>query len=897
MGSPVNFARLVARAAARYPEHTAIEYLGETTVATSYAALLEDARRWAARLATRGVSRGDRVALLGDNGEPWIAAYLGALQLGAVAVPLDTSYRPEQVRTLLDHCGATLLCAGARFRDATAGLTCPVVSLETAGDAAERETSVADAVETTPDDPAVILYTSGTTADPKGVVLTHGNLGAERDAALAVVDCHDTDAVLGVLPLFHALAQMANLLVPLSVGARVVFLQTIDSSSLVAALQERSITIFACVPQFFYLIHQRVMDEVARAGRLRRWLFRALLATNVGLRERLGWNPGRRWFARVHRALGPRMRLLITGGSRFDPGVGRDLYGLGFTLLNGYGLTETSGAATVQRPRDRFTTSVGQPLPGVEVRIDGPSSEILIRGPIVMREYFERPDATADAVRDGWLHTGDLGWIDADGRVYVTGRQKELIVLSSGKNVYPEEIEAQYQRSAFVKEVCVMGRSDPGAPAAERLHAIVVPDEAALRARGAVNVRELIRFELEGQSVQLPPFKRVLSFEIHLAPLPRTATGKLKRHEIRQLAREPDPAGAGPAERPLTESERTWLADSSRDRWTRTVADVLRRDAVAPDAHLELDLGLDSMERVELLTSLEQRVGVRIRSDQRAAIFTVRQLVEALLSGGASTSEPQNPRTPEPQNPRTAESSPWSALLAEPPDPALSAMLAPTPWPRALFLFICFRVFGMAARLFVDFRVRGAASLDSRSAFVVAPNHQSYLDGLFVGAALPFHAVQRVFFVGASEYYGTRFSRWIARLANIVPVDPDANLVAAMQVSAAGLRANRILVLFPEGERTIDGAIKPFRKGAAILSAEIGVPIVPAALDGAYDLWPRSRPLNWRGLLTGRAARVTLSFAAPRVAARGAETAETAALQASVQRLFDELPRRVTGAS
>ena len=317
-----------------------------------------------------------------------------------------------------------------------------------------------------------MLYTSGTTADPKGVVLTHANLEAERTAALAVVDCHDRDAVLGVLPLFHALAQMANLLVPLSVGARVVFLEAVNSTSLVEALHDRGITIFVCVPQFFYLIHQRVMAEVARASPLRRLLFTGLLRANGWLREHGGWNPGRRWFARVHRVLGPRMRLLITGGSRFDPATGRDLYALGFTLLNGYGLTETSGAATVQRPGDRYTTSVGQPLPGVEIRIDrgdagsdpapsGPEAgEILIRGPLVMREYLDRPDATAEAIRDGWLHTGDLGCLDADGRLYVTGRLKEIIVLSSGKNIYPEDVEAQYLQSAFVKEVCVVGRTE-----------------------------------------------------------------------------------------------------------------------------------------------------------------------------------------------------------------------------------------------------------------------------------------------------------------------------------------------------------------------------------------------------------------------------------------------------
>ena len=213
---------------------------------------------------------------------------------------------------------------------------------------------------------------------------------------------------------------MANLWLPLTIGARVVFLETVSSTTLLGALETRGITILACVPQFFYLIHQRVVGEIERRGRLARRMFRALVAANIVLRDRAGWNPGTRVFARVHHALGPRMRLLITGGSRFDPAIARDLYGLGVSLYNGYGLTETSGAAIdratrrpiqhVGRPAaarrghtDRCDDrSVGRPTP----RAAMPSGEVLIRGPIVMREYYRRPDATAEAIRDGWLLHG-----------------------------------------------------------------------------------------------------------------------------------------------------------------------------------------------------------------------------------------------------------------------------------------------------------------------------------------------------------------------------------------------------------------------------------------------------------------------------------------------------------
>jgi long-chain acyl-CoA synthetase len=354
---------------------------------------MDDAGHFAAWLTGAGLGPGDRAAILADNDAAWIAAYLGTLWMGGVSVPLDTAYKPAQVRTIIEHSSAKVLFTIPRYLDIARaavealGAAGPQLLLLTGSSpgladiSAVRGADVASPLSQPFElrsshfelPPAVLLYTSGTTADPKGVVLSHANLDAERLAAFAVVDVTEHDAVLGVLPLFHALAQMANLLLPLSVGARVVFLETVNSSTLLEALQTRDITIFACVPQFFYLIHQRVTAEVARGGSVARVAFRALLATNGWLRDTCRWNPGHRWFGRVHRQLGPKMRLLITGGSKFDPAIGRDLHALGFTLLNAYGLTETSGGATMMRPGDRYTTSVGHPFPGVEIKIDSRS--------------------------------------------------------------------------------------------------------------------------------------------------------------------------------------------------------------------------------------------------------------------------------------------------------------------------------------------------------------------------------------------------------------------------------------------------------------------------------------------------------------------------------------------
>ncbi len=889
-----NFSALIADVASRHADHPAVEVRGTGGVhTTSYGNLVDSASRIAGWLSRQGVRRGDRVAILAGNSAAWIAAYLAALQQAAVAVPLDTAHSAAQVRTILDDAGARVLFTSARYLDvARAALATreTVIALldgsaegvvssgDLAAGAADRAVAPVDAHTA-----AVILYTSGTTADPKGVVLTHPNLEAERTAVLAVLRAGPADVILGALPLFHALAQMANLLLPLSVGARVVFLETINSGALVDALQGGA-TIFACVPQFFYLIHERLEEELARRGWPARLAVRGLADLNGRLRDRLGWNPGRRWFRRVHRRLGASMRFFVTGGSAFDARVARDLYGLGFTLLNAYGLTETSGAATLMRPRDRFTASVGRPLPGVEVRIEARASdpagasreaadgEILIRGPIVMREYFGRPDATAATLADGWLRTGDLGRLDASGRLHITGREKEIIVLSSGKNIYPEEIEAHYRQSPFIGEICVLASSRPGQPAAERLHAVIVPDAPTLREHAMVNVRERIRFELENLSAQLPPHKRVLSYDVRLEPLPRTTTGKIRRHEVAaHLDRRPE-TGADAA-RDLTADERAWLADPDRAAVLAELAARLRRPQVAPDANLELDLGLDSMERVELIAFLEGRHGRHVPPERRAGIFTVRQLIAAVREAPPTAS------------PGAGEG--WHALLSARPDQALIDRLESGETWRAALYFAAARLAGLVVRLWPGLRVVGRERLPRAGPFLLCPNHVSYFDGFVLAAALPFHVLRRLFFVGASEYFETPPMRRLSQLANLVPVDPDANLVSAMQAAAGGLDAGRVLVLFPEGERSIDGGLKTFRKGAAILSSQLAVPVVPVGLSGLWDLWPRGRRFDWSALRPGRARRVQVVFGDPLVLPDGDMDEAARLLRQRVAELLD----------
>ena len=275
--------------------------------------------------------------------------------------------------------------------------------------------------------------------------------------------------------------------------------------------------------------------------------------------------------------------------------------------------------------------------------------------------------------------------------------------------------------------------------------------------------------------------------------------------------------------------------------------------AVGPDANLELDLGLDSMERVELLTRLEEVFEVRVPPETAQGLYTVRELVEALRPAG-----PGRPDV------RPARGDVWSPLLAgrDTPDAALEHLLVP----RRLFaplLFVAAKVVAGLARVALRLDVQGRDHLPAEGAFILSPNHQSYLDVFLLVSLLPFRTFRDLFFVGASEYFDTPFRQRLARLVNVIPVDPDANLLRAMQAGAFGLRHGRVLVLFPEGERSIDGEPKGFKKGAAILSAHLRAPIVPVSIDGLFEVWPRGRGLRWRTLVPWIGSRVRCRFGPP----------------------------------
>lgn len=790
----------------------------EQTEEYTYADVLRAMERIGAGLEARGVGRGDRVGILMENVPHWVFALLGTLRIGAVAVPLATALPEDAIRRVAGHAGCRLIFTDAHNADKARVLNAEIVQLPS--ESFENHTSVPSPFQPPSDDEtALIIYTSGTTGDPKGVEITLASLGHEIRGVVESMELSDHHRILSVLPFSHVLPLVANGLGPLCIGAAVIFLSSISPQRIVDSFHKHRITFFVCVPQFFYVLHKRIFSQVEAQPLPLRKLFQGMFGLAGRFRKP---ETRRKFFGRIHKTVGPELTILASGGSRFDPAVARDLDRLGYTMLQAYGLTETAAAATATPVQRNVIGTVGTPIRGVTIRIDSPDDEgvgeVCIHGPILMKGYYRNEEATRDVLIDGWFHSGDLGCLKPDGSLMITGRSKDVIVLANGKNVYPEELEQHYGQSPWIKELCVLGISDPEG---ERLHAVVVPDMEEFRRRGQSAIAENIQFDIESLSKQLPSYYRILSLSVRHDPLPRTVTRKLQRFEIERQEKQT----RGATVRREVAEEHPRFGDGAGAVVAHLVREAKPETGPLDVAmNLELDLGFDSLARVELLGLAEAQLGVRIDEEKAARIYTLGELIDELDAADKETGRGKN----------------WSEILNVPPtdDVHQREVLDPS-WFTRWSSYLAIKVARVFFRVLLPLRFDGLENLPTNTPFILCPNHQSFLDGPLLISLLPKSVIDRIFILGYTDYWNGAVMSFIGRLSRIVPIDAAVNLVQAMQIGAVGLRRGMVLLVFPEGTRTIDGRIAEFKKGSAILACELGVPIVPVGLKGAYEMWPR----------------------------------------------------------
>lgn len=896
----------------------------------TYHAVYQKSLAFARLLKSSSVTPGDRVVILMENRPEFSWVCFSIFLLGGVVVPLDTQYASDTLEKLLRHCGSSVIVSSKKFmqeHEKISGIKWLCVDSSEVCQAIIDDAVVNDKPAVpVGGDVAALFYTSGTTADPKAVVLTHRNLLANIDSIEQTGLVKPEDVVVSILPLHHTYAFTVTFLCPLLCGMSIVYPKSLASTDLLACIKQTCATVFVGVPQIFAMIHRAISDQIKDLSHTARSAVRVSEGVNFFIRKRSGINLGKGIFQKIHQRFGSSLRMMVSGGARLDPRIARDFYQWGFTLVEGYGLTETSPVVSFSVPAKPKFGSVGKPLPGVDVCIDHPDGqgqgEVLIRGENVMRGYYEMGWETQKVLRNGWFYTGDIGRLDQEGFLFLTGRKKEMIVLSNGENINPEELEQYYGENPFLKEVAVLTVKDPKKTVdLTQLTAIIVPNEEHFREEKELNVRQRLRWELENYSVKLPTYKRIKGFVISQEALPRTRLGKLRRFELEKIYYRLQESSADPVKdaviysdalksvvnyvekrlgRSVSPSDHLELdlgldslgrlelftalqqkmnlqltdeesmdffscstvgqvldrlkmamqkekqGDEFVDKTVRSSADlpILALSyleeylgyKVSPTDHLELDLGFDSLGRVDLLLKIQQRLGLSLSDEDAMRFFMcgrVCDLLDEMNRFAGSSSQNQ------------VDSTAWKDVLFREPQGSDIRKVKLKPLSileniLTFFIRVALRIVCM-----ICWRVQavGAENLPAKGPYILCPNHVSFLDGIFIADALPGSIFKQTFFLGDSRFLDHRILRPFKRMARFIPIEFTHRMAEAMQLCAYILNAHKVLCYFPEGQRSIDGEVKKFRKGIGILVHELGVPVVPVYIFGAFSVWPRG--MRW----------------------------------------------------
>jgi long-chain acyl-CoA synthetase len=837
----------------------------------SFAKLASHARRLAAGLREAGVKAGEPVALLAEDSPEWVAAALAILRAGAVVAPLDVQFADEALTHVLQDSEARFLFTTARQLPRLRGLKRTprhLVLLDApASEARSWRNLLADAEatkrtelpEVSPNDPAALFYTSGTTGPPKGVPLTHANLEFQLDALLHLDLLARDDRMLLPLPLHHVYPFVIGMLFPLRFGLTLVLPQSLTGPELVRALKEGRVTVILGVPRLYRALLDGLATQVAARGRLARLGFRAALGTSTFLRRRLGLRVGRRLLGSLHEHLGPRVRVVVSGGAALDPDLAWTLEGLGWQLGTGYGLTETAPMLTLDRPGAARIGSVGRPLPGVQVRIapvetdeerkpvrrangrsakgaapagdspvalpPGRSGEIQARGPNVFVGYRGLPEKTEEAfTADGWFRTQDLGRFDAGGWLHVEGRTTELIKTESGEKVQPEDLEKKLQGSPAVREVAILQHE-------HKLVALAVPAGAAQR--DGADARQAVEATVNERARHLPSYARITSVAVTREPLPRTRLGKLRRHLLPELYEHAQRGGGGARHRGAPMSVAAMSAEdqallerpAARSTWD-LLAEHHPHAGLTPDSSLQLDLDVDSMEWLNVTFEIRRRAGVDLHDDVLARLETVRDLLRAVAEAGAHAGTRASPLD-EPEKALTPEQRRW---LRKPGAPLRAAQRMTWVLERGL------------ARLLFRVQAEGLENIPLTGAVLLTPNHSSYLDAPLLAAVLDTERLRRTWWAAWTGLTAANFlGRALARLGRMLPIDQEHGAASGLASGIVVLKRGQTLVWFPEGQRTRDGKLQEFKPGVGLLLQHVPVPVVPVWIDGAYGALPKGR--------------------------------------------------------
>ena len=769
----------------------------------TYDKLWEDSGRVATLLQRRGLSKGDQAILWGPNSPHWVLAFFGCLRAGVVLIPLDLRSAPDYVSRVISRTEPKLAFTSRFTPKSDVDLGVPEITFE------ELELAIADLpspdpIPIHPDDLAEIMFTSGTTGDPKGVMLTHRNLTANIEGISQYISVDSSSRLLSILPLSHMYEQMGGLFFTLHSGASVTYPTSRQPTVLSRTMRERKITTMLMVPQALELLMNGIEREVIRQGKERLWkkLLKVAERTPFGLRRHL--------FRTVHKQFGGKLDLIVSGGAPLDRDLGRKWEMLGIKVLQGYGATEASPVISNHTMDERRPDSTGRPLPNVQVKISE-QGEILVKGDNITPGYYNAPEETAKAFEDGWYKTGDLGYFDKDGFLHIQGRVKDMIVLSSGQNVFPQDIQTVLVKHPSVKDAIVIGLPKGTSVEVHAALILIDPDSA--------------RQAVDWANSQLAEQQRVRGFTIWPdEDFPRTHTLKVKNQvvidTILRGAEQLVPSSPHPTSTPPA---------GPRD-LAQIIAELSRRDvgAISKTATLGNDLDLDSLGRIELLSAVESELGIYLDESRISPETTVRQLSSMVEEGS--------------RRPPMVKFPAWGMRM----------------WARMARGFLQQGLVFPLMTLAYGLNVYGKENLTGLTGPVLfASNHHLGLDNPLIFKAVTRRWRSRLAVAAAAELWQNPIW-WVLNplLGNGFPIARTGPIRPSLENLGSIMDRGWSVLIYPEGVLTVGGPMKPFMQGAGLVAVEGRVPVVPMRLDVTKFGSPSRLPFLRRG-------RVKIRFGPP----------------------------------
>ncbi|MDR3047828.1 MAG: AMP-binding protein [Bacteroidales bacterium] len=764
----------------------AVSYQGK---AYSYSSLLQHSQCYSNSFAQ--IKPEAKIIIIAENCPEWIFALYGCWKNRGIAIPVDAMLQPSELAYIINDVSPTAIFTTLSKREivekslADLHITIPILTPKEIDISKIEDLTPEDFIPENKDKTAMINYTSGTTGFAKGVMLSFDNLAYIVHAVCTDIEIFKPGLnTMVLLPAHHILPLMGSIVAPMFAGQTIYIAKSLAAEEIIKTLKEGQIGIIIGVPRLYETLAKGVMSKINEKW-ITKFIFKLAGLLNC------------RWlstklFKAVHDKFGGHLTYLVSGGAALPVETGRVFKTLGFEVLEGYGMTETAPLISFTHPGKWTVGYSGYPLKGTELEIK--DDEVIVKGRNVMQGYYNRPEETAEAVKDGWLYTGDFGYLNRYG-LKLTGRKKELIVTSNGKNIDPIEVEKFfYSVSKYVKEIGIFMHENI-------IQAVIFPDMNAIRSKSVESLPELIREDVLDFNQNVSSYKRIKRYHIVSKELPKTAMGKIQRFRLSELI-----------EDTKNEEEINLKEYSEQYKLLRSFVEHETGMPAKEDAHFEIDMAMDSLSRVALLSYVENTFGIVLTEEQLTELSSLNKLNHYIEENQ--------------QNAISNKITDWKDILTA--KIADMNLKLPKSGLTSRSLHITFHV---VLKSIYRFRTRGVKNIPQEPCILVA-NHQSMLDGVLITSTLKQEINKKTYLFAKELHWRNAIMKFMARKNNVILMDINNNLREALQKLSYVLQKGNNVIIFPEGTRSKTG-LGNFKDTFAILSIELNVPIAPVVITGS----------------------------------------------------------------